>query len=229
VRTIDAIRSWTDLAVLIEEVAQESWIFRGEAAEGLALLPSAGRVGTYPGALRRTAYRLEDERHALGLFKKQAAPHVPHRPATDLEWLVIAQLHGMHTRLLDWSESILVAAYFAAELAGTRGDAVIYAVKNLRLVTPTEEADPFAISEPGVYHPPRLSARIAAQRNVFTVHPDPTLPFDPPALVKWSISGETCARIKLVLDACAVNESALFPDLDGLARYLGWRYRWGRL
>jgi len=38
-----------------------------------------------------------------------------------------------------------------------------------------------------------------------------------------------CSRIKLVLDACAINESALFPELDGLARYLGWRYRWGRL
>lgn len=51
---------------------------------------------------------------------------------------------------------------------------------------------------------------------VFTVHPDPTCPFDPPDLVKWPISGETCSRIKLVLDACAINESALFPELDGL-------------
>ena len=228
-RTIHAITSWADLAVLIEQIAEEPWIFRGEAADGQALLPTAGRVGTYPGAARRTAYRLEDEQHALELFKKQAAPHVAHRPASDLEWLVIAQLHGMHPRLLDWSESILVAAYFAAEFAGTRGDAVIYAVKGLRAVTPAEEEDPFGIAEAGVYQPPRLSARIAAQRNVFTMHPDPTCPFEPPDLVKWPISGETCARIKLVLDACAINESALFPELDGLARYLGWRYRWGRL
>lgn len=228
-RTISAITSWADLAILIEEVSEQPWIFRGEAAEGMALLPTAGRVGTYPGAARQTAYRVEDEKQALALFKKQAAPHLTHRPVTDLEWLVIAQLHGMYTRLLDWSESILVAAYFAAELAGTRGDAVIYAVKGLRELSPEEERDPFGITEPGIYHPPRLSNRVAAQRNVFTVHPDPTCPFDPPDLVKWPISGETCSRIKLVLDACAINESTLFPDLDGLARYLGWRYRWGRL
>jgi hypothetical protein len=37
-----------------------------------------------------------------------------------------------------------------------------------------------------------------------------------------------CAKIKKVLDACAVNEASLFPDIDGLSRYLGWRYKWGK-
>jgi hypothetical protein len=32
-----------------------------------------------------------------------------------------------------------------------------------------------------------------------------------------------------ILDACGVNESSLFPDLDGLARHIGWRYKWGRV
>ena len=32
-----------------------------------------------------------------------------------------------------------------------------------------------------------------------------------------------------MLDSCAINESTLFPDLDGLARHLDWRYKWGQL
>lgn len=36
-------------------------------------------------------------------------------------------------------------------------------------------------------------------------------------------------HIKRLLGACAINESSLFPDLDGLSRYIGWRYKWGKL
>jgi hypothetical protein len=60
------------------------------------------------------------------------------------------------------------------------------------------------------------------------VHPDPTIPFAPPSLLEWRVSHAVCAKIKKVLDACAVNEASLFPDIDGLSRYLGWRYKWGK-
>jgi hypothetical protein len=135
----------------------------------------------------------------------------------------------MSTRLLDWTESLLVAAYFAVAEAGTKGNAVIYGIRGLREITKSEEKKPFDLQSPGIYRPPHIAPRIPAQRSVFTVHPDPTSQFSPNGLSRWVVSSSVCGEIKRILDACAINESSLFPDLDGLSRYLGWRYKWGKL
>jgi len=226
--TVQAIGSWSDLAQLAEKSSSGAWVFRGEGTAGNPLLPKAGRVGAYRDAGRRKPYNVADEKRALESFKRQARPHLGHTPTSDLEWLAIAQHHGMATRLLDWTESLLVAAYFAVAEAGTKGDAVIFGVSDVRVITKTEETKPFSSAAVGVYRPPHISPRIPAQRSVFTVHPDPTIPFAPPSLVEWRVSHAVCAKIKKVLDACAVNEASLFPDIDGLSRYLGWRYKWGK-
>lgn len=192
------------------------------------LLPKAGRVGSYRGAARKKPYSVADERTALEAFKRQAPPYVSHTPASDLEWLAIAQHHGMSTRLLDWTESVLVAAYFAVADAGVKGDAVIYAVRDLPTASRSQEKRPFASRRVTVYRPPHISPRIPAQRSVFTLHPEPTVAFAPTSLVEWHISQTACGGIKAVLDSCAINEASLFPDIDGLSRYLGWRYKWGK-
>jgi hypothetical protein len=54
------------------------------------------------------------------------------------------------------------------------------------------------------------------------------MPFAMNGLEEWSISSRVCGTIKAVLDACAINEASLFPDIDGLSRYIGWRYKWGK-
>ena len=185
-------------------------------------------MGPQKGAARKKPYRAADERRALEDYKRQARPHIGHTPSSDLEWLAIAQHHGMSTRLLDWTESLLVAAYFATKEAGTE-TGVIYAVQGLRDLSKKDSKNPFRISSPGIYEPPHITARIPAQRSVFTVHPNPTVEFKPRGLHKWIVPAAACGEIKRVLDACAVNESSLFPDLDGLSRYVGWRYKWGRV
>lgn len=227
VPSISPISSWADLASMIEQCSDGTWVFRGEPSADHTLQPKAGRVGSYRGAARKTAYDPREEKAALELFKLQARPYLGHSPASEMEWLAIAQHHGMSTRLLDWTESLLVAAYFAVEQAGTRGEAVIYGVRGLGKVNP--RTSPFHLRTPAVYHPPHITPRIPAQRSVFTVHPNPTVPFAPNGLVRWVVSANACGNIKRILDACAINESSLFPDLDGLSRYLGWRYKWGKL
>ncbi len=222
------ISSWNDLAALAEASADAVWVFRGETRVGRPLLPKAGRVGTYVGAARKVPYKLADEKAELESFKRQARPYLTHTPETDIEWLAIAQHHGLSTRLLDWTESVLVAAYVAAADAGVKGDAVIYAVKGLPAVGAREATNPFETRRVAIYRPPHISPRIPAQRSVFTLHPDPTVPYVSPALEAWHISRSACGRIKKILDACAINEAALFPDIDGLSRYLAWRYKWGK-
>lgn len=227
-RPAKAIASWSDLAALAETLATDQCLFRGESELGRPLMPKAGRVGGHKGAARKKPYKLDDEKNALEAFKRQARPYLGHTPACDLEWLAIAQHHGMATRLLDWTESILVAAYFAVGAAGTKGPAIIHGVKGLQPVTQADAEAPFATQRVGLYQPPHISPRIPAQSSVFTLHPDPTVIFAPSGLMTWHISEGACGSIKAVLDSCAINEASLFPDIDGLSRYLGWRYKWGK-
>lgn len=229
------IDSWLNLAELVAACSSGRWIFRGETVAIRdnqlvcePLRPKAGRIGSQKGSARKAPYNVQDEERALDDFMRQARPHLGHTPSSPLEWLAIAQHHGMSTRLLDWTESLLVAAYFATSKANTAAG-LIYGVENLRVLSKKDEKKPFAAKREGIYRPPHITPRIPAQRSVFTLHPNPPEPFKPFHLVEWIIPPATCAEIKSVLDACAINEGSLFPDLDGLSRYIGWRYKWGKL
>jgi hypothetical protein len=225
----DEISSWSLLSNLCEQFAIGTWIFRGVANGEHQLIPAIGR----PGARRSLQgidleYDPIEAADLLRQFKLRARSYSPLAyDADDLEWLALARHHGLPTPFLDWTTSLLAAAFFACQPGGVVGEsqcrAAIYAVKRPRLVE--KATDAYAAQEPVAYLPPHVSPRITAQNSLFTFHPRPTEPWQPGAMRKIWIPPKAAIEIKVVLAQSGINESSMLPGLDGIAAYLGWLYK----
>ena len=101
----------------IHEYRKQGWIFRGLSDSSLALETALERNGWIKdGGIGNLKTREETLLREFQRRYSHYSQHVP--PLNDtLEWLSIMQHHGAPTRLLDWSYSIYVAAYFALEEA----------------------------------------------------------------------------------------------------------------
>ena len=81
-----------------------------------------------PQAFRRNP---DDETSLLGHFVSRA-PSRSHRPCPDAKdffgWLFLAQHYGLPTRLLDWTENPLIAAYFAVREQPSDSDGCLWAL-----------------------------------------------------------------------------------------------------
>jgi hypothetical protein len=232
----ETITTWSELAGLVEKYRANQWIFRGVGDATHRLVPSIGRPGARKdmdtGADR--AFEEAEERNMLSRFQREVRPLVAAYPRAHLnyDWdlRAVAQHHGLNTRLLDWSESPLIAAFFAVEpsglINGVRTDAALYGVPCPYAIDSNTEKWP-ADHDVVAFYPPHLTPRITVQRGLFTIHRTPDQPWEPSSLRKWVIPSKSCLAIKLALSRAGINRASLFPDIDGIAAHINWLHKWG--
>jgi hypothetical protein len=116
------IYTWDELVAVANEFdvgkpPAPAYLFRGQPDARWSLHPSLLRYIKSFQIPEEEALRIEME--ALEEFRGQAGillpPNVLVATPDLLSWLSLMQHHGAPTRLLDWTESIFVAAYFAVE------------------------------------------------------------------------------------------------------------------
>jgi len=158
------------------------------------------------------------------------------------EWdlLALAQHHGLPTRLLDWTYNPLVALWFAIQNKNiynyeSRKDAEIW-ILNAESSDFEIENDtlPINIKVTKIFRPKAISKRITAQASVFTAHflskkknqfsALEKLTNYKSKLQKITISFEYFEKLQEELNSIGINNSTMFPDLDGFCKHLEWRF-----
>jgi hypothetical protein len=222
---IKEIADWSEFMAELRDKDTGWWAFRGVCDANYQLLPSIGR------ATRQDKYSRAWELEIFERFKRQSLPFLATPPVDDFGWLAIGQHHGLPTRLLDWTRSPIIAAYFAAYAppgADPRRPFAVYGYETTALksrnITPA--ASPFNLPSDFVeVHVSHHVPRISAQQGFFTVQSDPCQPLKPPKLEKWIIDADERDDFLSKLDLFGTNHSSLFPGLDGIAMYWNWYYR----
>lgn len=170
---------------------------------------------------------------------------VPARGEID-KWLFLMQHTGLPTRLLDWTESALVALFFAVWKESAY-DGVVWMLDPLKLHylsdiqgfpnTWTEPgSDYFKVSfgtaeAPSAYpvavQSTFVHARMSAQRSCFTVHGSNNQSFEEQFansafteqdhLRKYVINRKAFPKLRNELRLLGISHSTAFPDFDGLS------------
>ena len=199
-------------------------LFRGVPNAEFTLIPRVGRQLSVYESLGATASDLlSHEQLAFEMFCEEGASLFPAFAGSTIDRLVVAQHHGLPTRLLDWTFNPLVALFFATNADGAHPGAVYVLSQTKIAIGWLKDADlatPFECTGVHGYFPKHVSRRITGQRGLFTIHGEPTAPFDSEFITKLIVRADSKNDVSKVLKWYGVTDQALFPDLDGLARFV---------
>ena len=206
-----AVENWESLHAELGKMSDTAWIFRGVSSPLHYPIPSIGRESIYGPYKRAQEERLFEE------FKHRAIALVRDAGLDDWNWLAYAQHVGVPTRLLDWTTSPLIAAFFALQ-GDADSDRAIYAVKYSRFIHEVERVghSPFDNSVEGRFTAPLVFDRIRAQRGLFTVHPDPTKIFYRNGMRILVIRRASVDKLRKRLFKYGIDHFHVYPDAEGL-------------
>jgi hypothetical protein len=245
----EVISSWDEFTELARTL--DGWAFRGQRDADWQLFSSLSRhLRTF--VSDQTCWQ-EREARAIRVFRRKAHNYVSDLRVLDddVRCLALMQHHGAPTRLLDFTKSPYVAAFFALEQATDK--AAVFALNTPRLwyVTPRyradltrEKIDPRAKGNFDTYfaknefdivwtgEPKQMDRRLVAQSGTFVMPGKLDKPVE--QILELYSTTEPVIR-KLILPAKKVRDeflrslyrmnitnATLFPDLEGLAKSMAF-------
>lgn len=183
-----------------------------------------------PGLLRHPYLGQDLENVEYGIssdFRIRGRPFLKARPESDWEELFLMQHYGFPTRLLDWSESLATAAYFAARDINSSVDGAVWVLspqwlthkangeyathlpsnhpwlEPYRLRTSRSDLSAFNNSVPLPILPDHIDQRLIAQRGRFTIHTFQVGALKALAEEDRTLSGEACFLHRIRIPAAA--------------------------
>jgi hypothetical protein len=197
--------------------------FRGHARRDWKLEPGC----------RRKPHDIHDDEKLFNYWICHGAPYLKldeYQSNRPLELLAIAQHHGLPTRLMDWTFSPLVAAYFACK-EQFDSDASIWIFKRKELDNFTTNGVMSHNSHIRIngkeqdlvtFIPAHNKQRLSAQEGLFTLHCKPEIPFKElinhnDELIELIIPNKAKKQLLTDLDMCGVTARKMFPDIGGVA------------
>ena len=206
------VTTFPDLDKAIEGISKTA-LCRGVSNHEYPLLPSLFRHSDVGSADVR-------EYNLMWVFKTHAKPHLQSTPGNEVEWLAIAQHHGLPTRLLDWSLSPLIACFFAVQSL-SQTDAAIY-VYDVGKFKKEEDIDSSKLEDIVAFFPSHATKRVTAQSGMFTIHPTKCMKLESESIKKIVIPAERKKYFMEKLVKYGVHPGTVFPDLDGLSNYISY-------
>jgi len=240
----ETITSVSDLVRIIEREHIGAFQYRGQRCENHQLLPTLTRPGSpvASGLVDHESLR-DKERHILKEFRTRLVAYGRETPPKEISLAILAQHHGVPTRLLDWTLNPLAALFFAVEDAdlwqGQPCDCekkdectpVVWAVRGNRYRVSDCPFQTFDELEERPYFvlPDHDESRAAVQSSILSLWGNPLKPFTELQCLEspWRIRVErqTSRHLLWALYCVGITRETLFPDLDGLGRYLMWKHR----
>lgn len=220
-------------------------VYRGHSHWSYKLIPTLLRSYKATG---KDVWTLEN--NLYNDFKALVGPRVKFNSSWET---VFAMRHeGVLTRLLDWTENIGTALFFALD-SDTLDRPHIWILNpyslneqnpNIKdsLVDPEEDLPKYHESYadfcnkefdchelPIAVYPRRSNERIFAQRGLFTIHGKNEQSMEElckQCLEKINIPMEVVPKLKNLLTQFGINKYSVYPDFKGLSEYLKGQYKY---